>query len=74
MSVRVRSRTLSDHCSIDLDWLSAELRRGAVKMDCFDPYGDAMEAKGEAACRGRQPRQPAGPSTLEARLIEADCS
>jgi hypothetical protein len=74
MSVRVRSRTLSDHCSIDFEELSAELRRGAVKMDCFDPCGDAVDEREVAACRGRQPRQPAGPSVPVSRLIEADCS
>jgi hypothetical protein len=60
--------------AVDFEALAAELRRGPTNLDCFDADGDPMEARGVAACRGRQPRQPAGPSVLESRVIEADCS
>jgi hypothetical protein len=58
----------------DWEWLVAELHERFTNQLCFDADGDAEASKMAAACRGRQPRQPAGASILVSRMIGWDCS
>lgn len=65
---------MPDHCWVDFEALSAELRRGATNESRFDLYGESEGSGMASACRGRQPRQPEGAPVPDLRAVEADCS